>query len=244
MRRVSTETDGADRLAVRANKLDLLERLADDLAHEIKNPLHSMVINLEVLKRRISRAEPDGQNDMLRYVSVVGSELDRVSQRIEMLLRMIRPGRNADSGTLNDLIEELLELLAVETRRRSVQIRFEPEQTGARTYVPPGPVRQVLLNLVLEVLDTLSSGDSLHLRVEKADPAARVVVTAHAAEPVGAGVWPGAGGNKTESSELRSRLPIARALGEALGGHVDVDPSPDGAMSLSFVLPHQRSSLG
>src|ERR1700741_2799475 len=32
--------------ALRANKLDLLERLADDLAHEIKNPLHSMVINL------------------------------------------------------------------------------------------------------------------------------------------------------------------------------------------------------
>ena len=33
-----------------ASRYALLSRLADDLAHEIKNPLHSMVINLEVLR--------------------------------------------------------------------------------------------------------------------------------------------------------------------------------------------------
>ena len=61
--------DDAAALALRANKLDLLERLADDLAHEIKNPLHSMVINLEVLKRRVARA--DSPDEVQRYIVVL-----------------------------------------------------------------------------------------------------------------------------------------------------------------------------
>ena len=54
---VSTENPVADQGTIRENKLELVERLADDLAHEIKNPLHSMVINLEVLRRRLTRLE-------------------------------------------------------------------------------------------------------------------------------------------------------------------------------------------
>ena len=40
-------------LDTRANRYDILSRLADDLAHEIKNPLNAIVVNLEVLRRKI-----------------------------------------------------------------------------------------------------------------------------------------------------------------------------------------------
>jgi CheY-like chemotaxis protein len=79
----------AEPVSLRANKLDLLERLADDLAHEIKNPLHSMVINLEVLKRRLNRVKNGEVDDVLRYAGVLGEELDRVHRRIELLLRLL-----------------------------------------------------------------------------------------------------------------------------------------------------------
>ncbi|MBA4158412.1 MAG: HAMP domain-containing histidine kinase [Gemmatimonadetes bacterium] len=233
---MSTRTEDADRVSVRVNKLDLLERLADDLAHEIKNPLHSMVINLEVLKRRIARAHTEEQGEMLRYAGVVGSELERASQRIELLLRMIRPGRGADAGTLNEIVEELLDLLTVEIGRRAVRIRFDPEPLGARTYISREPVRQVMLNLVLEVLDTLSAGDSLHLRVEPAGSETRFVVMADTGSPVVPG-WTHDSGSPRDSDAPTSRLPIARALGEALGGRVEAERTPDGTMLLSFFLP-------
>jgi branched-chain amino acid aminotransferase len=44
----------------RANRFALVSRLADDLAHEIKNPLNAIVINLEVLRTRVARADADG----------------------------------------------------------------------------------------------------------------------------------------------------------------------------------------
>src|SRR5690606_30390207 len=51
---VNPDDPAATPMMIRDNKLALVERLADDLAHEIKNPLHAMVINLEVLRRRIA----------------------------------------------------------------------------------------------------------------------------------------------------------------------------------------------
>ena len=42
---------------IRANRYELVSGLADDLAHEIRNPLHAIVINLEVLRLRVTRGD-------------------------------------------------------------------------------------------------------------------------------------------------------------------------------------------
>ena len=136
---VGSDTENPDVLAVRANKLDILERLADDLAHEIKNPLHSMVINLEVLKRRVARWGPEQQGEAERYIGVLGAELDRVTRRIELLLRLSRPARKAEPVTLDELIHELMELIQLEARRQEVEVRFEPAFIPAPARGTPYP---------------------------------------------------------------------------------------------------------
>src|SRR5688500_17512833 len=94
----------ADPVRLRVNKLELLERLADDLAHDIKNPLHSMVINLEVLRRRAARVGGDEGDDLQRYAGVLSTELERVNRRIELLLRLSRPARAAELASLSDVL--------------------------------------------------------------------------------------------------------------------------------------------
>jgi signal transduction histidine kinase len=194
----------ADPDAVRANKLDLLERLADALAHEIKNPLHSMVINLEVLKRRLARAPAEG-NDVMRYATVLGEELDRVSRRIELLLRLSRPDRaGADDTTLNELVEEVMELVSLEARHREARVEYDPARQMARVHVGRQHARQIILNLVLDVLDGLAGGDTLHVDIQSGPDRAVLTVS---------------GGASSEGGE---RLAVAAALAEAVGGRVDV----------------------
>jgi signal transduction histidine kinase len=194
----------ADPNAVRANKLELLERLADALAHEIKNPLHSMVINLEVLKRRLSRVA-DGA-DVLRYATVLGEELDRVNRRIELLLRLSRPDRGgSDDTTLNELLDEVMELVNLEARHREATVEYEGGAQMARVRVGRQHARQIILNLVLDALDGLEGGDTLHVRIRGGEDHAQLTVT---------------GGSSSEGGE---RLAVAAALAEAVGGRVDVD---------------------
>lgn len=238
---VGSDTENPDVLAVRANKLDILERLADDLAHEIKNPLHSMVINLEVLKRRVARWAPEQQGEAERYIGVLGAELDRVTRRIELLLRLSRPARKAEPVTLDELIHELMELIQLEARRQEVEVRFEPAFIPAPVNVPREPVRQVILDLVLEALDGAAQGGALVIRTARDGDHAAVSVSvldaAGAPLPIGDGdEAPGGGGV--------ARLPAARAIAGAVGGRLEFGaglPAPSGegtdAPGVVFSIP-------
>jgi signal transduction histidine kinase len=227
---VTTPAPSADVLLIRANKLDLLERLADDLAHEIKNPLHSMVINLEVLKRRLARAgEPD---EVLRYIGVLGGELERVNRRIELLLRLSRPGRGPEAATLNELLEELMELVQLEARRRQVTVEYDPGNRISRVQVARAATRQVILNLVLEVLAALEDGGTLRLSLGELDGRAALTVAA-----------PGVTFPDPETvvdGDPTSHYAVARALAEAVGGSVDPLPG-EGLGGAVFSLPADRA---
>ena len=210
-------------LALRANKLDLLERLADDLAHEIKNPLHSMVINLEVLKRRVARA--DSPEEVQRYIGVLAGELERVNRRIELLLRLSRPGRGPESTTLNELVEELMELIQLEARHADASVDYLPEGAPSRVVVPREPTRQAILNLVLEVIDHMERGGTLRIAIREHEGRAQLAVADSSVAVAAIQADPGA-----------TRLAAAAALAGSVAGRVEVE-DPGGTPLLVLSLP-------
>jgi len=211
---------GDQALMLRANKLDLLERLSDGLAHEIKNPLHSMVINLEVLKRRVVRA--DSADEVQRYIGVLAGELERVNRRIELLLRLSRPGRGAESATLGELAEELMELIQLEARHHDLQVEYRPDGGMTRVQLRREPARRVILNLVFEVIDRTERGGVLTLAFSAHDGAARITVGGTGFAPAG---------------EPSARMEAATALAAGLGGRVEPGAGDEGAPVLVFSLP-------
>lgn len=234
---MATENPVADQGTIRENKLDLVERLADDLAHEIKNPLHSMVINLEVLRRRIARLDPQPTEDLLRYASVLSSELERVNRRIDLLLRMVRPSRDSeDLASIAEVVEELRELLELESQRHGVQLNVEEPRSIALPDLPRAATRQMLLSLILETLDRTPEGGVLQLNTVEngTDLYVEVTTSAFTLEEL-----------RTEDN---SYLPVARSLAEKLGGHLDeIGPSDspsgtaqNGQVGYVLTLPKKR----
>src|SRR5688500_16964504 len=207
----STQTEGADLQAIRANKLALVERLADDLAHEIKNPLHSMVINLEVLRRRIARLSDTDQGDLLRYAGVLGGELDRVTRRIDLLLRLVRPERGGELTTLGQTVEEMLDLVELERERHGVVIDFEPAQFPLRGHLRREHAWQLAMNLLLEALDSAAPGGTIIIRAELQGDRTLLRLTTPASDA--------AYGMEVVDS---ARLIAARAIAQALNGDLDV----------------------
>lgn len=220
----STQTEGADLQAIRANKLALVERLADDLAHEIKNPLHSMVINLEVLRRRISKLADADQGDLLRYAGVLGGELERVTRRIDLLLRLVRPERGGELTTLAHTVEEMLDLVELERDRHGVAIDFEPAQFPLRGHLRREHAWQLAMNLLLEALDSAAPGGTIAIRSELLPDRVllRVATRANDARYAVEGDSP--------------RVVAARAIAQALNGDLDVGYE-DRSLGFTVTLP-------
>jgi signal transduction histidine kinase len=161
---------------LRANRYELVSRLADDLAHEIKNPLNAIVINLEVLKVRVTRADTQAALDR---ADVIEHEIRRLHHLVDRVLLLMRPERN-DSPPLplDTVLDELLPLIEAQTRLARNELRFTCD--GA-VFVPVtrDNLKFALLNVLVATHDHLGEGGgTLSLRCVADAEAVKIVVEA------------------------------------------------------------------
>lgn len=90
--------------------LGALQRLAGRVAHEIRNPLNAVAVNLEVVRSRCERGtvEPPA---VLPFATAAAGALERASRLIDALLALARPARS-DLATLAGPVITLYDALA------------------------------------------------------------------------------------------------------------------------------------
>ncbi|HSK21193.1 MAG TPA: HAMP domain-containing sensor histidine kinase [Longimicrobiales bacterium] len=210
----------------RANRFDLVSRLADDLAHEIKNPLNSIIINLEVLKVRVARSDADGALDR---ASVIEHEARRLHLMIDRLLQLLRPEREeADSFALDQVFDELMPLIEARARlaRNTLSIECDPA-----VFVPlrRDMFKFAMLNLLTAVHERLGENGGT-LRVSCANDGADLKVEIAAVRD------PESPRPKPADAEFERSLAVAAALLDSSGAVLE--PQADG---VSIRLPWVRN---
>jgi signal transduction histidine kinase len=145
-----------------AGRFAVVSRLAEDLAHEIKNPLHSMVINLEVMKRRVEKGSIEGA---LERSAVLEFELHRLHQMVEALLVLLRPAKNANDATdVSEALGWVVELVAVRARLAHITFSHAEVPGEVRTPTPADALRYAVLALTDDALsEAKRSGSAIRL---------------------------------------------------------------------------------
>jgi len=162
---------------LRANKLELIEKLADDLAHEIKNPLHAMSLHLEILRRRVAGAGNGETEEIERYFSRLNGDVERVSRNVDLLLSLTRVTGGSHRASLNELMSAVLELLHLEAGRRSIEIRFQPGQSLGTPSGEPDVARFAVLNLMVGVLELTRDSSTAEIETRTTQGLARLEIT-------------------------------------------------------------------
>lgn len=151
-------------LEIQANRLDLLSRLAGDISHEIKNPLHAMVINLELVRRRVEKGEREGA---LERVAIVEQEVAKVHGLTHALIEALRPPREVDTVSVPArVVEEIVPLLAARARLARVDFSAEPGADAVRVDLSPHLLRQALLNLFDRGVRAAGVGGTVRLELD------------------------------------------------------------------------------
>jgi len=142
----------ADRLeeqALEAERMAYVGTLASGLAHEIRNPLNSLNLNMQMLEEEGRRQGPSSQ----RLLAITRSEISRLEHLVTDFLSYAKPRPlKIVKTTAAELFEPLLELMEEEFRARGVEVAVEDRSAGARAGVDPEQMSQLLLNLVHNAL--------------------------------------------------------------------------------------------
>ncbi len=145
----------------RAESLASLTTLAAGVAHEIKNPLGSMSIHVQLLRKAL-RDRPEPQ--VGRYLDIVTEEIDRLNKIVVDFLFAVRPmDINPINDDANALVAELAEFMRPETQAAGIELALELARP-----MPPLPfdrryLKQALLNLVKNAMAAMPEGGRLGL---------------------------------------------------------------------------------
>ncbi len=137
--------------AAEAERMAYIGTLASGLAHEIRNPLNSLNLNMQMLEEEIEEggSAPTGK----RLLAITRSELSRLERLVSDFLAYAKP-RPLEMEEMPAVrpLERVREVLAGEIQKRGARVEVHDASGGARVRVDPGQINQLLLNLAQNAL--------------------------------------------------------------------------------------------
>jgi signal transduction histidine kinase len=149
---------------VRAEHLARLGNLAAGLAHEIKNPLNSIGLNLELLKRYLMKSAHEEKDEMQDIISLVNGEVLRLDSLIQEFLMFARPQKiRLKELDIKEFIQQVLTLIRAEADKKNIHIisRFPPEKVSA--FYDEALMKQVFLNIIINAFQSMENGGELKI---------------------------------------------------------------------------------
>lgn len=162
----------------------LLARLAGGLAHEIKNPLSTMAINLTLLEEEFQPA-PGGDGVQspkdkrsLKRVRTLQREISRLEGILDDFLHYARGGEiNRSPGDLVGLVREVLEFTAPELEAENVRLHASLPNALPLAMLDSGAFRQVVMNLLINARQAMPGGGELIVELRRDGPRAELSIT-------------------------------------------------------------------
>jgi signal transduction histidine kinase len=171
-----TEVSRLEAQLRRSDKLAALGTLSAGVAHEVKNPLHALGLNLHLLQTELVPGPPDGEA-VRSYLDVLRSELQRLGRIVENFLRFAKPSvPEIKSVDVAALVERVLGLVAFEAADHGVGIEthLDPELPSIPS--DEGQLSQVFLNVIINAFQAMPDGGALVVTTRKDGDWAEVAV--------------------------------------------------------------------
>lgn len=203
--------------------------LAAGLAHEIRNPLNSLRLNVQLFEEDEREGiEPGGGAGRLKQLGTIRHEVERLERLLSDFLHYARPRKPERRDTdLAALVDEILVTMRGEFDRDGVVVEIDRPKGSPRAFLDPEQVTQVVRNLLRNALDALSARPAVggaRIRIEIASEGIGWVRIAVADS--GPGVSPselprlGTLFYSTKRGGTGLGLPIARRICEEHGGEL------------------------
>jgi signal transduction histidine kinase/HAMP domain-containing protein len=155
-----------------SERLAALGRVTAGVAHEVKNPLNSMRLWLEVLKGNMP-VEPEAQ----QAVKMLDSEIDRLDRAVKTFLNFTKPLEfKLEETDLRLLLDEVLDAARPAITQAGVELRVDLPSEFPPTLVDSQLMHQAVLNLLLNACEFTGPGGRITLSLRRSGDSAIIAV--------------------------------------------------------------------
>jgi signal transduction histidine kinase len=186
---LAQQVNERSRQLVRSERLASVGFLAAGVAHEINNPLASIAFCSEALEARLaglmgqlraSGRDREESEVFGKYLKMIQDEAFRCKNITERLLAFSRTGERREPADLGELVQSVLDITQHLPNTRGKHIRFEHDGRGTgglTATVNAEEIKSVVLNLVVNALDSMEEGGRLTVRLGMRDGMAELQFT-------------------------------------------------------------------
>ena len=164
---------------VRSEQLASVGFLAAGVAHEINNPLASIAMCAESLEMRHASgtlSEPDQAEGVRTYLQMIQQEAFRCKEITEKLLDFSRLGESRHTNTdLRELVQGVIDMVAHLGKYHEKKVVLAPSKSVIAP-INPQELKQVMLNLIVNGLDSLDPGGQVAVELGIREGMAEIVV--------------------------------------------------------------------
>lgn len=226
--------DETEQRQMEAERQAVAGRLAAAVAHEVRNPLSSIQMLVQLIRDHL-RGAAEFQADS-RYADVILNEIHRMEIVLQGLLDLANPRALEPCATRVDaLVDEVVTLTQSRLEHRGITLHRGTDGVAREVEVDPARLKQVLLNLILNATDAMAEGGDLTIH------------TRWPAGGTGVEVWVDDSGHGVDPAEVEALfepfqghrkggvgigLAISRQIAREHGGDLALLPLPRGTRAI------------
>jgi PAS domain S-box-containing protein len=151
-----------------SRRLSASGRLTRGVAHEVKNPINAIVLHLQLLQNKLRHDDPEAR----RHMDIIGSEIRRLDRVVQILVDFTRPrDLRLEDVDLRKILESVSVLAGPDAARHGVRVVLElsREDDMLMVRVDSDLMKQAILNLVLNGVQSMEAGGTLTLKARRDD---------------------------------------------------------------------------
>jgi len=238
--RKNRKLEQARQSAERASYVGLL---ASNLAHEIRNPLNAMNINLQMLDEEFNDNPNLVDVDWAEILDQTKTEISRLESLVKNFLSYARPTEpHFESQDLNAIVKDVVRFLEGDFRQSGVELLTALEPLLPKVDVDGTQLKQALMNLLANAHQVMRGGGRVTIRT-RAGSGGEVVVEV---EDDGPGMAPDVQERVFEVFYSRRGggtglgLPIAKQVVERHGGTIELESAAGEGTTFRIRLPRRH----
>ena len=228
---------------IAAERRSYVGLLASGLAHEIRNPLNAMNMNLQMLEEELQLAPGQGPDDASELLDQTKREIKRLEQLVSNFLTYARPAvPQFRSHDLNEVLQQVCRFLEADFRASDVALTFEGEPMLPSVELDETQFKQAVMNLLVNARQVLRGGGRVEIRT-RAGAGGDVVmeitddgpgIPEEARERIFDVFYSNRGGGTGLG------LPIARQIVQRHGGSIEVETAVGEGTTFRIRLPRRH----